>query len=70
MLLIESDYDEELEIIAKLAMEEERSTYIVLLNDVAHLSCVIACKPGKIFFATILLNGHYILINIFEGGFG
>jgi hypothetical protein len=26
MLLIESDYDEELEIIAKLAMEEERST--------------------------------------------
>jgi hypothetical protein len=26
MLLIESDFDEELEIIAKFAMEEERST--------------------------------------------
>jgi hypothetical protein len=39
---------------------------MVLLNDVAHSSGVIACKPRKIFFVAVLLNDHYILTNIFE----
>jgi len=52
-----------------LLWKKKDQHYMVLLNDVAHSSGVIACKPRKIFFATILLNDHYILTNTFEGGF-
>jgi hypothetical protein len=64
---MELDFDEELEIIANLAMEEKYQHQMVVLKNVAYSSGVIACKPGKIFFMTILLNHQYILTNIFEG---
>ncbi|GLT53579.1 hypothetical protein SLA2020_268420 [Shorea laevis] len=70
MLLIESDSDEELEVIAKLAIEEESST--LHGNPKRRRTFIMRdrLQAGKIFFATILLNDQYILTNIFVGGFG
>ncbi|XP_065633929.1 uncharacterized protein LOC136069394 [Quercus suber] len=58
-----SSNDDELEIIIRLAIEEERSRSVILLfNAVGSLS-VILCKATKGFFLTYLLN-HWNVRNI------
>ena len=75
MLLNDFDSDDDFEIIALLALEEERlereraSTSHRGLFQAVGSANVIISKATKDFFKTILQNHQYILLTYFEGGF-